>query len=105
MDYAIIRTGGFQFRVSEGQEIRVPHLPADVGANVDLDEVLAVSAGGELTVGTPTVESASVTAEVIGHGRDRKIIVYKKKRRKGYQRKKGHRQSFTELRIKEVKAS
>jgi len=105
VDYAIIRTGGLQFRVSEGQEIRVPHLSADVGASVDIDDVLAVSSGGELTVGTPTVENASVTAEVVGHGRAKKIIVYKKKRRKGYQRTKGHRQSFTELRIKKVKAS
>ena len=71
----------------------------DVGAAVEFDHVLAVSKAGKLTVGKPVVEDASVSAEVVGHGRGKKIVVFKKKRRKGYQVKKGHRQEYTELRI------
>lgn len=99
MDYAVIRTGGLQYRVSSGDVIKVPTIRGEVGKAVDIPEVLALSVGGELTVGKPVVDGAKVTAEVVGHGRGRKIVVYKKKRRKGYQRTKGHRQGFTELRI------
>jgi large subunit ribosomal protein L21 len=97
--YAVVRSGGLQFRVAEGDTIRVPRIGADVGATVEIADVLALETGGELSVGRPLVEGATVTAEVVRHGRGRKIIVYKKKRRKGYQRKKGHRQGFTELKI------
>lgn len=99
MSYAVVRTGGLQFRVAEGDTIRVPLIATDVGRSVELAQVLAFSSGGELTVGQPLVEGAKVIAEVTRHGRGRKVLVYKKKRRKGYQRKKGHRQGFTELRI------
>ena len=99
MSYAIIRSGGLQYRVSEGDVIRVPRMREDVGVSVKLDDVLAVSTGGKLTVGKPVVEDASVSAEIVGHGRGKKIIVFKKKRRKGYQVKKGHRQEYTELKI------
>lgn len=99
MSYAIIRSGGLQYRVSEGDIIRVARMSEDVGAPVELADVLAVSKEGKLTVGKPVVEDASVSAEVVGHGRGKKIVVFKKKRRKGYQVKKGHRQEYTELRI------
>lgn len=99
MDYAVIRTGGLQFRVSQGDVIRVPRMKSDVGAAVEMADVLALSVGGDMKVGTPLVDSARVQAEIVGHGKGRKVIVYKKKRRKGYQVKKGHRQGFTELRI------
>ncbi len=99
MSYAVVRTGGLQFRVAEGDTIRVPSIATDVGATVEIADVLALMTGGELTVGRPLVDGATVVAEVVRHGRGRKVIVYKKKRRKGYQRKKGHRQGFTELKI------
>jgi large subunit ribosomal protein L21 len=99
VNYAVIRSGGLQFRVSEGDVIRVPRMKSDVGEAVEMSDVLALNVGGDMTVGTPVVESAKVRAEIVGHGRARKIIVYKKKRRKGYQVTKGHRQGFTELRI------
>lgn len=104
MDYAVIRTGGLQFKVAEGDLIRVPRIRSDVGSALEMPDVLALSAGGDLRVGTPLVDGAKVTAEVVGHGRSRKIIVYKKKRRKGYQRKKGHRQGYTELKITGIAA-
>lgn len=99
MGYAVVRSGGLQFRVAEGDTIRVPRIAADVGATVEIADVLALEADGELSVGRPLVEGAKVTAEVVRHGLGRKVIVYKKKRRKGYQRTRGHRQGFTELRI------
>ena len=99
VSYAIVRSGGLQYRVSEGDTIRVPRMREDIGTEVQLADVLAVSRDGTLTVGRPVVEGATVAAEVLGHGRGKKIIVFKKKRRKGYQVKKGHRQDYTELRI------
>ena len=102
MDYAIVRTGGLQFKVSEGDTIRVPKLRSEVGESVELSEILAVKHGDDVSIGTPLVENASVAAEVVGHGRHRKVIVYKKKRRKGYQVTKGHRQDYTELRVRSI---
>ncbi|MBN2565431.1 MAG: 50S ribosomal protein L21 [Candidatus Eisenbacteria bacterium] len=99
MKYAVVRTGGLQFKVSEGDRIRVPRIPREVGQSLELPEVLALSDEGDLKVGTPTLDSAKVTAEVTRHGRGRKVIVYKKKRRKGYELTRGHRQDYTELRI------
>ncbi len=99
MDYAVVRTGGLQFRVSEGDLIRVPRMKSEVGEAIEMSDVLALSVGGDVKVGTPVVESASVRAEVIAHGKGRKVIVFKKKRRKDYRVKKGHRQGFTEIRI------
>ena len=104
MNYAVIRTGGLQFRVSEGDVIRVPRMKSEIGDAVEMPDVLALNVGGDVTVGTPIVESAMVKAEIVGHGRARKVIVYKKKRRKGYQVKKGHRQGFTEIRITGIAA-
>lgn len=99
MSYAVVRTGGLQFRVAQGDTIRVPRMAAEVGATVEIPDVLALMADGELAVGRPRVEGATVTAEVVRHGRGRKVTIYKKKRRKGYQVKRGHRQGFTELRV------
>ncbi|MEM1414692.1 MAG: 50S ribosomal protein L21 [Myxococcota bacterium] len=101
--YAVIKTGGKQYRVQEGDVLRVEKLPGDVGATVELDEVLMI--GGEtVAVGTPLVEGARVTAEILAQDRAKKIIVFKMKKRKNYRRKYGHRQPYTELRITGVSA-
>ncbi|MBD3348210.1 MAG: 50S ribosomal protein L21 [Candidatus Eisenbacteria bacterium] len=104
LDYAIIRSGGLQYRVSRGDTVRVPRVGADVGEKLEIDEVLAVRKGDDLNVGTPLLEGVSVSAEVVKHGQGKKVIVFKKKRRKGYQVKKGHRQGYTELRITGISA-
>ena len=102
--YAIVETGGKQYRVSEGETLRVDRVDAEEGAELTLDKVLMVG-GEQVAVGTPYVQGAAVRAQVVRHGRDRKIIVFKMKRRKNYRRKRGHRQAFTELRILEVRAA
>lgn len=102
--FAVIKTGGKQYRVTEGETIRVEKLPGEVGSTIEIEEVLAVGEGAVLRVGTPVVEDASVSAEIVEQGKGKKIIVFKKKRRKGYSKKQGHRQLFTALRIKEIKA-
>lgn len=104
MSYAIIATGGKQFRVAEGDVVQVPSLNAEPGQTVHLD-VLALHDGTELKVGTPRLTDARVTASVIGHGRARKIIVFKFKRRKQYRRKRGHRQNFTALLVQKIEAA
>lgn len=101
--YAIIRTGDKQFRAETGKTIRVPALAAEVGETVTFDEVLLAATPDGVRVGAPTVPGASVSAEVVGHGKDEKIIVFKMKRRKNYRRKQGHRQKFTEVRIGEIR--
>ncbi|MEZ4423850.1 MAG: 50S ribosomal protein L21 [Gemmatimonadota bacterium] len=100
--YAVFRTGGKQFRAEPGATLRVPTLDAEPGDSVTFDDVLVASNGDSVSVGTPVVSGASVKAEVIGHGRDKKIIVFKRKRRKGYRKKQGHRQGFTEIRVDSV---
>ena len=102
--YAIIKTGGKQYRVSPGQTLRVEKLDGAVGDNVQLDDVLLVGGEGETQIGRPTVDGASVDAEIVEQGRAKKILVFKKKRRKGYHKKQGHRQYFTGLKIKEIRA-
>lgn len=101
--YAIIRSGDKQFRAEPGGTIRVPSLDAEPGDTVTFDEVLVASTDDGINVGAPIVEGASVTGEVVRHGRDKKVIIFKWKRRKNYRRKKGHRQGFTEVRIDELK--
>ena len=100
MAYAIIRSGGKQFRVEEGQQVRVPLMDKEVGSSVELDVLLL--GGDSPQVGTPTVDGARVAATVVDHGRDTKIIVFKKKRRKQYKRTKGHRQDYTTLKIDSI---
>jgi len=101
--YAIIRSGDKQFRAEAGATIRVPSLQAEPGDTVTFDQVLVASTDDGINVGAPTVEGASVVGEVVRHGRDKKVIIFKWKRRKNYRRKKGHRQGFTEVRIAELK--
>jgi large subunit ribosomal protein L21 len=100
MAYAIIKSGGKQFRVEEGQQVRVPLMDQEVGSTVELDVLLL--GGDSSQVGTPTVDGARVAATVVDHGRDTKIIVFKKKRRKQYKRTKGHRQDYTTLKIDSI---
>ena len=101
--YAIIETGGKQDKVAEGDVIRVEKLGVDAGETYTFDQVLAVN-DGTLKVGTPTIADASVEASVIGNRRARKVIVYKYKAKKGYHKKNGHRQSYTEVKIDKINA-
>ena len=105
MSYAIIRTGGKQFRVSAGLTYRIPTLLGDAGAKVEFNEVLLGSDGSTVRTGVPTLSGAMVSAEIVKHGRGEKIIVFKFKRRKNYAKKQGHRQGFTEVRITDIKLS
>ncbi|MEW6657019.1 MAG: 50S ribosomal protein L21 [Thermodesulfobacteriota bacterium] len=100
--YAIILTGGKQYRVSPGDVLRVERLPGERGAEVVLDQVLLVHDDQELKVGQPLVEKASVRGQILRQGQGKKILVYKKKRRKNYRRKQGHRQLYTALQIQEI---
>ncbi len=102
--YAVILTGGKQYRVSEGDVLRVEKLPAAAGEKVVLDKVLAVGAGDDLRVGSPYVEGARVTATIEAQGRGKKIIVFKYKPKKNYRRKQGHRQPYTQLRVEKIEA-
>ena len=101
--YAIIATGGKQYKVAEGDVIRVEKLGVEAGQAITFDQVLAVN-NGELAVGCPTVAGATVSATVMGEGRGKKIIVYKYKRKTGYHRKNGHRQAYTEVKIDKINA-
>ena len=100
--YAVLRTGGKQYKVTEGINIKVEKLEGQPGAKVTLAEVLLIGGEGQPRIGTPMVKGASVSAEIVGQGKDRKVLVYKKKRRKGYEKKYGHRQPFTELKITKI---
>ncbi len=102
MTYAIIRTGGKQFRVEPGTTLRIPSLPGEAGSSIEFNEVLLGSTGTDSRVGVPTLAGARVTGEIVKQGRGDKIIVFKFKRRKNYARKQGHRQGFTEVRIKDI---
>ncbi|MAF27621.1 MAG: 50S ribosomal protein L21 [Gemmatimonadota bacterium] len=102
--YAIVETGGRQFRVAPEEKLRIPRLTAAVGEDVEFDRVLLVGGGSQLSVGKPLVEGARVVAEVIAHDREEKIIVFHKKRRKRYQKKRGHRQPCTDILIKDIVA-
>ena len=102
--YAVIRTGGKQFKVAAGEKIKVEQIAADVGQEIVIDQVLAVGDGASLTVGTPLVAGTSVKATVLAHGRHDKVRIFKMRRRKHYQKRQGHRQTFTELEISAVNA-
>ena len=102
--YAIVRTGGKQYQVACGDRLRVEKLEGNIGDTVTLDDVLLIADGETITVGKPVIENAKVTAKIFEQGRDKKIIVFKKKRRHGYRLKRGHRQSFTSLHIQEISA-
>jgi large subunit ribosomal protein L21 len=97
--YAVIKTGGKQYRVASGEKIKVEQIAADVGQEIVIDQVLAVGDGSGLKVGTPLVSGATVTATVVAHGKHDKVRIFKMRRRKHYQKRQGHRQQFTELQI------
>ncbi|MDF1525741.1 MAG: 50S ribosomal protein L21 [bacterium] len=102
--YAVIETGGKQYRVNQGDIIKVEKLTADVGEKVDFDRILLVGEGADVKVGSPIVDGASVSGTVVEHDRHRKIIVFKMKRRKNYRRKQGHRQDYTGVLIDNIKS-
>ena len=102
--YALIKTGGKQFKVAAGEKIKVEQIAADVGQEVVIEQVLAVGNGADLKVGTPLVAGASVKATVLAQGRHDKVRIFKMRRRKHYKKSQGHRQSFTELQIDSVTA-
>lgn len=97
--YAVIKTGGKQYRVAAGEKIKVEQIAADVGQEITFDEVLAVGGEGALQIGAPTVSGASVVAKVVAHGKHDKVRIFKMRRRKHYQKRQGHRQGYTELEI------
>lgn len=101
--YAIIKTGGKQYRAEPGKTIRIPSLVGEPGAKVTFSEVVLGADGDRVEVGVPMLNGASVTGEIVKHGRGDKIVVFKFKRRKNYARKQGHRQGFTEVRINDIK--
>ncbi len=100
--FAVIKTGGKQYRVQENTILRIEKLEVEPGQKVTFDEVLMVSANGKISLGTPMVAGATVTANVIDQMRDRKVIIFKKKRRHNYRRKKGHRQHLTVVQIQKI---
>ena len=100
--YAVIKTGGKQYRVAAGEKLRVELIEADVGSEVLLDKVLLVGAGDAVTVGKPFIVGATVTTKVVSHGRGDKVRIFKMRRRKHYQKHQGHRQHFTELSIESI---
>ena len=102
MPYAIISTGGKQFRVESGRTYKIPSLVGDAGGKIEFNDVLLGNDGNNVKTGVPSLSGAKVTGEIVQHGRGEKIIVFKQKRRKNYARKQGHRQGFTEVRINDI---
>jgi large subunit ribosomal protein L21 len=102
--YAVIKTGGKQYRVAAGEKIKIEQIAADVGQEITIDQVLAVGNGADLKVGTPLVAGASVTATVVAQGKHDKVRIFKMRRRKHYQKRQGHRQAYTEIQIGAVSA-
>lgn len=102
--YAVIKTGGKQYKVAPGDMLRVEKLEAKKGDTIELNEVYLVADGDTVNVGKPTVANAKVTAEVLGDGRGEKLLIFKHRRRKGYRKTIGHRQDFTTLKVKEIKS-
>ena len=100
--YAVVKTGGKQYRVAVGEKLKVEQIPADIDSQIVLEEVLMVAGGDEVKVGTPLVAGATVKATVVSHGRGEKVRIFKMRRRKHYQKHQGHRQYYTEIRIDEI---
>jgi len=101
MSFAVIRTGGKQYRVEPGSLIRVEKIEGDVGAAIEFNEVL-LAGGDAIRIGTPLVEGAVVRGQIVAHARDKKVLIFKKKRRKNYRRRRGHRQSLTTVKVTEI---
>jgi large subunit ribosomal protein L21 len=97
--YAVVKTGGKQYRVSKGDKVRIEKIPGDVGAEVSFDQVLMIGGTDDVKVGTPVVSGATVSARIVKQDRSKKITVFKFKRRKGYKKKQGHRQAYTQVEI------
>ncbi|GEC94340.1 MAG: 50S ribosomal protein L21 [Zoogloea sp.] len=102
--YAVIKTGGKQYRVVVGEKLKVEQIPADVDSQIIIDQVFMVGEGESVKIGTPVVAGATVTATVVSHGRHDKVKIFKMRRRKHYQKHQGHRQNYTELRIEAISA-
>jgi len=102
--YAVIKTGGKQYKVSEGETLKVERLNADAGSSIDLNEVLMVADGEDVKIGTPFLDGGKVSATIESHGRHKKIRIVKFKRRKHYRRQMGHRQDYTEIKIAKISA-
>ena len=100
--YAVVKTGGKQYRVVIGEKLKVEQIPADIDSQIVQEEVLMVPGGDEVKVGTPLVAGATVKATVVSHGRGEKVRIFKMRRRKHYQKHQGHRQNYTEIRIDEI---
>ena len=100
--YAVVATGGKQYKVSTGDRFKVEKLSGEVGESIELDDVLLIADGDNVQVGRPRVEKAKIVAEILEHGRGEKVIAFKRERRKSYRRKVGHRQEYTELEVKEI---
>ena len=103
--YAVIKTGGKQYRVVAGEKLKIEQIPAEVGAEITLDQVLMVGEGESVKVGAPLVAGASVKCTVVSHGRHDKVKIFKMRRRKHYQKRQGHRQNYTEIRIDDIVAA
>ena len=102
--YAVIKTGGKQYKVAAGEKLKIEQLPAEIGSEITLDQVLAVGEGASLKLGDPLVNGAAVMATVVSQGRHDKVTIFKMRRRKHYQKHQGHRQNFTEILINTIKA-
>ena len=102
--YAVIKTGGKQYKVAAGEKLKIEQIPAEIGSEITLDQVLAVGEGASLKLGDPLVNGAVVMATVVSQGRHDKVTIFKMRRRKHYQKHQGHRQNFTEILINTIKA-
>ena len=102
--YAVIKTGGKQYKVAAGEKLKIEQIPADIGSEITLDQVLAISNGDTFKFGAPLVDGAKVQATVVAHGRHDKVKIFKMRRRKHYQKRQGHRQNYTELQIISINA-
>lgn len=100
--YAVIKTGGKQYQVAVGDKIKIELIPADIGSSINLSEVLMIADGDNITIGSPIIEGATVTASVVQEGRHKKIRIFKMRRRKHYQKHQGHRQYYTEVQIDSI---
>jgi large subunit ribosomal protein L21 len=102
--YAVIRTGGKQYKVAAGGKLKVESLPAEVGSAIEINDVLMVADGDDIKIGAPVLAGASVKATVLSHGRGEKVMIFKMRRRKHYRKTQGHRQNYTEIRIDGISA-
>lgn len=102
--YAVVKTGGKQYKVAAGEKLKIEQIPAEIGSQVTLDQVLAVGVGDQIKFGTPLVVGASVQAVVLAQGRHDKVRIFKMRRRKHYQKRQGHRQNYTEIKIEAIQA-